>query len=139
MRVLIGQEESQRVCIAFRKRGHEAYSNDLLDCSGGHPEWHFKMDFFKIRFTWRWDLVVSFPPCTHLAVSGARWFEEKRKDGRQANAIDFFLNVWNYSDCVENPVGIMNDGAYVKKWFPVLYQKANDMGFPWKPSQIIQP
>lgn len=134
-----GCEESQVVSSAFRQRGHEAYSCDILPCSGGEPKWHFQENFYKIRFTWRWDLVLSFPPCTHLAVSGARWFEQKRRDGRQASAIVFFLDVWNYSNMVENPIGIMNDGGYIKKWFPALYQKAVDMGFPWKPSQIIQP
>jgi|SRR6478735_1481897 len=139
MRVLVGCEESQAVTKAFHALGHEAYSCDLLDCSGGLPKYHFKENFYKIRFTWRWDMVISFPPCDHLAVSGARWFKEKRDDGRQAAGIKFFLDVWNYSDAVENPIGIMNDGRYVKKWFPVLYQEAMDMGFPWKPSQIIQP
>lgn len=139
MRVLVGCEESQAVTIAFRDRGHEAYSCDLLPCSGGHPKWHFQENFYKIRFTWRWDRVISFPPCDHLAISGARWFEDKRKDGRQASAIKFFIDVWDYSDCVENPIGIMNDGRYVQKWFPTLFQEATDKGFPWKPSQIIQP
>jgi len=139
MRVLVGCEESQVVRNAFAERGHEAYSCDLLDCSGGHPEWHFKENFYKVRFTWRWDRVISFPPCTHLAGSGARWFEEKRKDGRQASAISFFLDVWNYSDVVENPIGIMNKPDYVKKWFPALYDYAEGMRFPWMPSQIIEP
>jgi len=139
MRILVACEESQAVCKAFRAKGHEAYSCDILPCSGDHPEWHFQHDFYKMRFTWRWDKVLSFPPCTHLAISGARWFEKKRNDGTQARAIQFFLDVWDYSDCVENPIGIMNNGLYVKQWFPTLYQRAVELRFPWKPSQIIQP
>jgi hypothetical protein len=90
MRVLLACEESQAVCKAFRARGHEAYSCDILPCSGGHPEWHLQMDVLQIIHA-GWDLVIAFPPCTHLAVSGAAWFAEKRKDGRQQQGIDFFM------------------------------------------------
>jgi len=139
MNVLIGCEESQEVTKAFRALKFDAYSCDLQPCSGGFPKYHFQENFYKIRYNWRWDLVISFPPCDHLAVSGARWFDEKRKDGTQAAAIKFFLDVWNYSDAVENPIGIMNSGNYIKKWFPILYEEGVSIGFPWKPSQIIQP
>lgn len=153
MKILIACEESQTVCKAFREKGHEAYSCDILPCSGGHPEWHIQKDCIPLMFGFatfrtqdgtkheivKWDKIISFPPCTDLAVSGARWFEEKRKSGEQERAIEFFLDVWYYSNCVENPIGIMNDGKYVKKWFPRLYKSAIWIGFPWKPSQIIQP
>ena len=76
MRVLIACEESQAVCIEFRKKGHDAYSCDILDCSGGHPEWHIKGDVLKILND-GWDLMIAFPPCTHLAVSGARHFKKR--------------------------------------------------------------
>ena len=89
MRVLIACEESQTVCKAFRERGHEAYSCDLLPCSGGHPEWHIRDDVLNVINN-DYDLKIGFPPCDHLAVSGARWFPEKRKDGRQKQGIDFF-------------------------------------------------
>ena len=92
MRVLVACEESQRVCKAFRKLGHEAYSCDILPCSGGHPEWHIKGDVLRVLNpgTFRlengdivnvlgWDLMIAHPPCTHLAVSGARWFTEGKK------------------------------------------------------------
>ena len=82
MKVLCACEESQRVCMAFREKGHEAYSCDILDCSGGHPEWHIKDDVLK-HLNDGWDIILAFPPCTHLAVSGARHFERKRQDGRQ--------------------------------------------------------
>jgi hypothetical protein len=122
MRVLIGCEESQAVCKEFRKLGHEAFSCDTQECSGGHPEWHLQMDIFK-AINMGWDMMISFPPCTHLAASGAAWFEQKRKDGRQQEGINFFLsltktniNKW----AIENPVGIMST-------------------FFRKPDQIIQP
>ena len=138
MRILVGCEESQEVCKAFREDGHEAFSCDLLDCSGGHPEWHIKGDIFE-ALKEKWDYIITFQPCTDLAVSGARWFEEKRKNGSQEKSIRFFFEVWKYSNCSENPVGILNGGDYVKKWFPELYEEMTEAGFPFKPSQIIQP
>ena len=89
MKILIACEESQRVCIAFRERGHEAYSCDIQECSGGHPEWHIKGDVIPL-LSEKWDMIIAFPPCTHLAVSGARHFEGKRADGRQREGIEFF-------------------------------------------------
>lgn len=124
MKILIGCEESQAVCIEFRKLGFEAYSCDILPCSGGHPEWHFQEDIFDVLRREKPDVLIAFPPCTHLAVSGARHFEQKRKDGRQAQGINFFMalaiNSYPRLIAVENPVGIMN----------TLYRK---------PDQIIQP
>jgi hypothetical protein len=122
MRVLIACEESQAVCKEFRKLGHEAYSCDIQDCSGGYPEWHIKGDVLEV-INEGWDMMVAFPPCTHLAVSGAAWFEEKRKDGRQQEGIDFFMNIINSrieKIAVENPIGIMSN----------IYRK---------PDQIIHP
>ena len=126
MNVLVACEESQRVCIAFRERGHNAFSCDIEPCSGGHPEWHimqdviplldgrcnFKtMDGIEHSIDGKWDLIIAFPPCTHLAVSGAAWFEKKRNDGRQKDAIEFFCQFLNADCdkiCIENPVGYMN-------------------------------
>ena len=88
MRVLVACEESQAVCKAFRKRGHEAYSCDLIPCSGGHPEWHIQVDALEL-LKMRWDLIIAHPPCTDLAVSGARRFPEKILNGRQQASIDF--------------------------------------------------
>jgi hypothetical protein len=145
MNVLVACEESQRVCTAFREKGHNAFSCDILPCSGGHPEWHIQGDVLKILNPYelpfggeviefrtmdgtdyvieKWDLIVAFPPCTHLAVSGAAHFAKKIADGRQQRGIDFFMKFAN-ADCpkiaIENPIGIMS-----KKWR--------------KPDQIIQP
>jgi hypothetical protein len=122
MKVLLACEESQAVCIEFRKLGHEAYSCDLLPCSGGHPEWHYQQDIFEV-IDMGWDIMIAFPPCTHLAVSGAKHFVKKREDGRQQEGIDFFLRLANvdiHKIAIENPIGIMSK----------LYRK---------PTQIIQP
>ncbi len=127
MKVLVACEESQAVCKAFRERGHEAYSGDIIECSGGHPEWHIKNDVIPIlngncKFTTMggqevtidgyWDLIIAHPPCTDLAVSGARWFSEKQKDFRQQKSIVFFMRMV-LAHCkriaVENPVGIMSN------------------------------
>lgn len=161
MNILIACEESQRVCKAFREKGHEAYSCDIIDCSGGHPEWHIKGDVLPLlnrtengnngwhyiyfstvdgeeHYIEKWDMIIAFPPCTHLATSGAAHFEKKRKDGRQREGIEFFCQFLK-ADCdkiiIENPVGIIS-GDYIKTHFPDLCEK---YGLPKKPTQIIHP
>jgi hypothetical protein len=122
-RVLIACEESQAVTKEFRKLGFEAYSCDILPCSGGHPEWHLQKDIFEV-INDGWDLMIAFPPCTDLAVSGARHFERKIADGSQQKSIDFFMSIINAPiKCiaVENPIGIMS-----KK-----YKKPNQIIQPW--------
>ena len=138
MKVLIACEESQAVCIAFREKGHEAYSCDVQPCSGGHPEWHIQDNVLK-HLNYGWDKVISFPPCTDLAVSGCRWFDKKRLSGSQEASIKFFFTIWRHSNCTENPIGIMNGGKYISKYFPLLYKEMKDQGFPFRPSQIIHP
>lgn len=161
MKVLVACEESQAVCKAFRAKGHEAYSCDIIECSGGHPEWHIMQDVLTIlepetKFDhndyivfetmdgeehWiegKWDMIIAFPPCTHLTNSGARFFEQKRADGRQREGIEFFCQ-FLIADCdkivIENPVGIIN-GKYIQQWFPDLCEK---YGLPRRPTQKIQP
>lgn len=110
MKILVACEESQAVCIEFRKKGHEAFSCDIQECSGGFPEWHICGDVIE-QLDKGWDMMIAFPPCTHLAVSGAAWFEQKRKDGRQQEGIDFFMKMVNApieKIAVENPIGIMS-------------------------------
>lgn len=122
MLILVACEESQAVTIELRKLGHEAVSCDLLPCSGGHPEWHLQGDVLPL-LKLNWDMVIAFPPCTHLASSGARWFKEKQADGRQQEGIDFFMQFTDIPAprvAIENPVGIMSS-----KWR--------------KPDQIIHP
>lgn len=122
-RVLVACEESQAVTKEFRKLGIEAFSCDIQPSSGGHPKWHIQGDVTPLLQE-KWDLIIAFPPCTHLAVSGARWFAEKRADGRQQKAIDFFMQFAN-ADCeriaIENPVSIMSTewrkpDQYIQPW-----------------------
>jgi site-specific DNA-cytosine methylase len=122
MKILCACEESQAVTKEFRALGHEAYSCDIQATSGDHPEWHLQQDVTEL-LEQEWDMIIAFPPCTHLAVSGAKHFVKKRADGRQQEAIDFFMLFAN-AKCdkiaIENPVGIMSS--------------------TWrKPDQIIQP
>lgn len=110
MKVLVACEESQEVTKAFRNLGYQAFSNDIQDCSGGYPEWHIKDDVRNVLYE-NWDLIIAFPPCTDLAVSGAAWFEEKISKGIQQQSIEFFLLFSNHpckKIAIENPVGIMS-------------------------------
>lgn len=123
MNVLLACEESQTVCKAFRAKGHFAYSCDIEEPSGGHPEWHIQCDVLEILED-GWDLIIAFPPCTHLATSGSRWFKEKRKDGRQLEGYKFFMEFLNCSCeklAVENPIGVMSK----------LYRKPDQIVHPW--------
>lgn len=139
LRVLVACEESQEVCKAFRALGHESYSCDILPTRGGHPEWHFAEDIMNFRRSKSFDIMIAFVPCDHLAVSGAKWFEEKRNDGRQYSAIRFFLDVWSFQIpkiVIENPIGIMSGKRkYLKEHFQDLYEGAKVLPKP----QIIQP
>jgi hypothetical protein len=122
MKILVACEESQAVTKELRLLGHEAYSCDLLPTTGDNPEWHLQQDVLPLLKE-KWDMIIAFPPCTDLAVSGARHFERKILDGSQQKSIDFFMKFVN-ADCakiaIENPIGIMS-GKYRK------------------PDQIIQP
>ena len=117
MRVLVACEESQAVTIELRKLGHEAYSCDIIPCSGGRPEWHLQQDVMPLLKE-KWDMIIAFPPCTYLTVTGNRWFNierygekavQRHKDREEA--IKFFMAFAN-ADCpriaIENPVGIMS-------------------------------
>lgn len=145
MNVLIACEESQEVCKAFRAKGHNAFSCDLQECSGGHPEWHINSDCLKIingncefwtqdgkyhYYPYKWDLLIAHPPCTYLTVTGNRWFNVKKygdkaieRMEKRKEAAKFFMTFAN-ADCehiaIENPVG------YISSYWR-------------KPNQIIQP
>lgn len=124
MAVLVACEESQAVTIALRKRGIEAYSCDIEPCSGNHPKWHIRHDVRDVLAR-EWDAVIAFPPCTHLASSGARWFKQKQQDGRQQQGIDLFMACVGASVprvAVENPVGIMS----------TQYRKPDQIIQPWQ-------
>lgn len=145
MNILVACEESQRVCTEFRYKGHRAFSCDIIECSGEHPEWHIQQDVIPLlngncAFTTqdgvhhiqngKWDMIIAFPPCTYLCVTGNKWFDiQKYGDKAKKRYIDrykaivFFMRL-ALADCerivIENPVGIMST-AYTK------------------PNQIIQP
>lgn len=125
MKILVACEESQSVTIELRKLGHDAFSCDIQDCSGGHPEWHIKDNAIIVAYTIQWDIMIAFPPCTDLASSGARWFAEKQKDGRQQKAVDFFMKLVNApidKISIENPIGIMS----------THYRKPDQIIQPWE-------
>lgn len=128
MRILIACEESQAVCKEFRRLGHEAYSCDIQECSGGHPEWHYQQDIFEV-INMGWDMMIAFPPCTYLTVTGNKWMKPEYKDRfptrhqDRKDAIQFFMALANAPIdriAIENPIGIMSS-----EWR--------------KPNQIIQP
>lgn len=117
IKILIACEESQAVTKYFRKLGYEAFSCDILPCSGGHPEWHLQQDVTEL-LKQEWNLIIAFPPCTYLTVTGNRWFNiekygnkaiQRHKDRKEA--IKFFMMFAN-ADCeriaIENPVGVMS-------------------------------
>lgn len=131
MKVLIACEESQTVCIAFRECGHEAYSCDIQEPSGGHPEWHILGDALqaveggqvttmdgKTHDIGKWDLLIAHPPCTYLAVSGNRWFniarygeKAQQRIAARAAAAKFFMGFATANVdkiAIENPVGYMS-------------------------------
>jgi hypothetical protein len=128
MRILVACEESQAITKEFRKLGHEAFSCDLLPCSGGHPEWHYQQDVFEV-IDKGWDMMIAHPPCTFLAVSGARWLYNK--DGtkneerwqNQTEALDFVQRLMDApirKIAVENPISVISSNIR-------------------KPDQIVQP
>ena len=143
MRVLVACEESQRVCIEFRRLGHEAYSCDVEPCSGGHPEWHIQSDVLPLlngncNFSTvdgmehgiggKWDMIIAFPPCTYFSTAGANWLFRggKLNQDRYTKGLkmkELFMSIYN-ADCertaIENPTPM-------KIW-----------GLPEK-SQVIQP
>lgn len=130
MRILIGCEESQIVTKAFRQLGHEAYSCDIKLCSGGHPEWHLKMDVVKaIRLDWNWDLMIIHPECTAVCVSGnGTYAKGKEKYNERLDSAKWIEKLW--LDCIkicnkvcfENPVGVLTTMTnlpkpqYIQPW-----------------------
>lgn len=144
MKILVACEESQAVTIELRKLGHEAYSCDIIECSGGHPEWHIMQDVIPLLngccefktfdgaahvVDGKWDMIIAFPPCTYLTVTGNRWFDVVKYGYAAQNrwndrciAICFFLSI-AYADCeriaIENPIGCMS--SYYRKPNQVIH------------------
>ncbi len=132
LRILVACEESQAITKEFRKLGHEAFSCDLQDCSGGHPEWHIKGDCLPIIYFHKWDLIIAHPPCTYLCITGNRWFNAERYGDKarqrmrdREEAIHFFMEIIK-APCdhiaVENPIGVMS----------TVFQKPTQIIHPWQ-------
>ena len=174
MKILVACEESQAVTIELRRLGHEAYSCDIIECSGGHPEWHIMQDVLPLlngccefrtvdgtthKIENKWDMLIAFPPCTYLTVTGNRWFNIERY-GEKAiqryknrhDAVEFFMLFAN-ADCpriaIENPIGHMST-AYRKPdqiIHPYMFgdpaRKATCLWLkglePLKPTNIVEP
>jgi hypothetical protein len=135
MRILVGCEESQVVTKAFRAMGHEAYSCDLQECSGGHPEWHIQGDVIEAIEQGGWDMGIFFPTCTYLTVSANKWYADQperksgalvgqaRRDARE-EAIYFFMRLMTCNIpkiAIENPIGVMSS----------RYRKPDQVLQPW--------
>lgn len=123
LRVLIACEESQAVCIEFRKLGFEAYSCDILPCSGGYSEWHLQQDVTEI-LKQKWDAIIAFPPCTYLCFAGIRWNTNNPVREKQTEeAVEFFKFIFN-ADCnyisIENPVGVIPRRTGIK-WSQMIH------------------
>lgn len=107
MKILIACEESQIVCKAFRNKGHQAYSCDIQDCSGGYPDWHIKTDVLEV-INDGWDMMIGFPPCTHLTYAGTRHWNSPGRLIKRLDALNFFAQLW-LADipkiALENPKG----------------------------------
>ena len=154
MNVLVACEESQRVCTAFREKGHNAFSCDILPCSGGHPEWHIQGDVLKILNPYelpfggsviefrtmdgtdyvieKWDLIIAHPPCTYLTVTGNRWLncdrygaEAQLRWNNRCIAICFFLAI-AYADCPK--IAIENPVGCMSTY----YRKPDQIIHPWQ-------
>ena len=122
MRVLVACEFSGVVRRAFRAQGHDAWSCDLLPAEDGDPH-HIHGNVHRVLWDQSWDMMIAFPPCTHLAVSGARWFKDKRAE--QWEAIRFFNELVNAGipqTAIENPIGIMS----------TRYRKPDQIIQPWQ-------
>lgn len=107
MKILIACEESQALCIAFRENGHEAYSCDLQECSGGKPEWHITGDVLKV-INDGWDMMIGHPPCTYLSYAGTASWNKPGRLEKRLDALQFFAKLWLApieKICLENPKG----------------------------------
>ncbi len=124
MKVLIACEESQTVCKAFRERGHEAYSCDLQECSGGFPEWHLQMDALDAIDYMKWDLMIAHPPCTYFSRAAGRWLYNEDRLIHTKSSFDFLLKLWNCGIekiAIENPPG----------WLCTNWKRPTQKIHPW--------
>ena len=156
MKILVGGEESQAITKELRKLGHEAFSCDVQECSGGYPEWHLQIDVFKAIGLQKWDMIILHPPCTKIAVSGNRWYgSEKPRYQERIDAVKWTQKLWDYATSVcdrvglENPVGVLNKmGKFPKPQYIQPWQfghgETKKTGFwlhglpPLEPTEIVE-
>ena len=143
LRVLVACEESQAVCKAFREKCHEAYSCDIQDCSGGHPEWHIKGDATEALYSKNWQLIIAHPPCTFMANSGVRWLFDSNGKRIAKRWVDLYraLKFWNefiiyqeytgVSMAIENPIPHRYAKNSVEGW-PKGIGNYNQIIHPWQ-------
>ena len=117
MKILIACEESQTITNLYREKGYEAYSCDILECSGGNPQWHLKGDALTYAYSGEFDMMIAHPPCTYLAVSGARWMYNQdgsvnqERLSNQNKALDFVKKLMDAPIdriAVENPISVIS-------------------------------
>lgn len=156
MKILVACEESQAVTKEFRRKGHEAYSCDIIECSGGHPEWHLQVDALEL-LKMDWDMILAFPPCTYLTNAGARhlWKNHELNQERYAKGLEakeFFMKFYN-ADCpriaIENPTpskifGLPKPSQTIQPWqFGHPFTKRTNLwlkGLPeLQPTEIVNP
>lgn len=153
-RVLIACEESQTICNAFRQRGVEAFSCDIQDCSGGHPEWHIKGDCLPL-LNEKWDLVIAHPPCTYFSRAGIRWFKtDTTRIEKMHKAEEFFIKFVEYGlngnrICIENVIfhNLVNLPKHTQTIEPYMfgepYKKATRLWLynlpKLEPTNIVKP
>ncbi len=134
MKTIIACEESQEVCKAFRKLGHEAFSCDVQECSGGHPEWHLQGDIFDFIYktpfkdNQMWDLMIAHPPCTRICNSGVMWLEKRNLWKEMAEACLFFKRLMKLPIemiAIENPIPH-------KHAMKIIIKKYNQIIQPWQ-------
>lgn len=153
MKILVGCEESQSVAIELRKRGHQAFSCDIIECSGGHPEWHLKMDVFEAVKNGKWDAAIFFPPCTYLTTTANRSFlNNPERWEKRLDAVKFVYRLMNLDIpmiAIENPKGVLS--SHIRK--PDQYIQPYEHGHTdskmtglWlknlpliKPTKIVEP
>jgi site-specific DNA-cytosine methylase len=130
LNILVGCEESQAVTSELLALGHNAYSCDLQECSGKHPDRHFQKDIFEVLFLIKWDIIILHPPCTKIAVSGNRWYGEGTdRHNERLDAVNWTQSLWDAATtlcdfvAMENPVGVLNKyGHFPKPSYTQPYQ-----------------
>jgi hypothetical protein len=130
MRILVACEESQTVCIAFRNKGHEAFSCDIQPCSGGHPEWHIQGDAIEEAYGGGYDMMIGHPPCTYISFAGTHCWNDLGRCEKRLQALEFFRKLWEApidKICLENPKSCASPviAKYTQEIQPYYFGESN--------------